>query len=332
MPAMTFDRRRAAASSRRQHRRRRDGLHGPRRRLRLAGRRHRHRAHRAGLRWRGLRARQGERPALPAAGRPARAAAARARRGRRVREERRPRHHGRPGRRAACCCKRETIKHTYPFCWRCDTPLLYYAKPTWYIRTTAVKDSLIAGNEQINWYPEHIKHGRFGDWLRNNIDWALSRERYWGTPLPIWQCERLRRRHDCIGSRAELRDRAADPAGRRRAGRPPPPLHRPHRAAAARSAAARMKRVARGDGRLVRLRRHALRAVALPVREQGRRSSACSPPTTSARRSTRRAAGSTRCTPRPPCSTRRPAIVPDGRLPTGTSSASATSWTTRAAR
>ncbi|MCL0065443.1 isoleucine--tRNA ligase [Dehalococcoidia bacterium] len=97
----------------------------------------------------------------------------------------------------------ETIRHTYPFCWRCETPLLYYAKPSWYIRTTAVKDKLIAANKEINWYPGHIKHGRFGDWLANNVDWAFSRERYWGTPLPIWRCE-VCDETECIGGFEEL--------------------------------------------------------------------------------------------------------------------------------
>ncbi|PKO16892.1 MAG: isoleucine--tRNA ligase [Chloroflexi bacterium HGW-Chloroflexi-10] len=112
------------------------------------------------------------------------------------------------------------IIHTYPFCWRCSTPLLYYARPTWYIRTSAFKDRLVALNETINWYPGHIKSGRFGNWLSNNVDWALGRERYWGTPLPVWQCQECKHKH-CVGSVAEL----SQLTGKEQAGLD---LHRPH--------------------------------------------------------------------------------------------------------
>jgi isoleucyl-tRNA synthetase len=97
-------------------------------------------------------------------------------------------------------------EHSYPHCWRCHTPVMYYALPSWYIRTTQIKDALLRENEQTTWYPDSIKWGRYGDWLRNNIDWAVSRSRYWGTPLPIWRC--AEDHQVCVGSLAELGDLA----------------------------------------------------------------------------------------------------------------------------
>ena len=117
--------------------------------------------------------------------------------------------------------REQVYEHSYPHCWRCDTPLLYYAKSSWYVATSQARDELLANNETIGWHPDHIKDGRFGKWLENNVDWALSRDRYWGTPLPIWHCTK----GDCTelycaGSVAELRERAR--------GEVPEDLHRPY--------------------------------------------------------------------------------------------------------
>ena len=100
------------------------------------------------------------------------------------------------------------MEHNYPHCWRCDTPLVYYAKPSWYIEMTKLKDQLVANNNTVNWFPDFVGEKRFGNWLENVNDWAISRNRYWGTPIPIWRCECGHL--ECIGSRAELVEKAQE--------------------------------------------------------------------------------------------------------------------------
>ena len=112
------------------------------------------------------------------------------------------------------------FEHDYPFCWRCDTPLIYYARESWYIRETAIRDDLLRLNDTVNWIPESIGKGRFGNWLENIQDWAISRNRYWGAPLNIWECECGHR--ECVGGRQELYEKSGNEAAKT------VELHRPY--------------------------------------------------------------------------------------------------------
>ena len=114
-------------------------------------------------------------------------------------------------RRRGVLWKAETLQHAYPHCWRCGTPLLYYARASWFVRTTAFRDAMLARNARVDWHPPEVGEGRFGEWLTNNVDWALSRDRYWGTPLPVWECDASAEHVEAVGGFAALAARWGKP-------------------------------------------------------------------------------------------------------------------------
>ena len=232
---------------------------------------------------------------------------------------------------AGLLVRRQPYAHPYPHCWRCDTPLIYWGKPSWYVRTSDRKADLVAQNQTIGWHPEHIRDGRMGEWLANNVDWALSRDRFWGTPLPVWRCGDGPRPLRRLAGRAVRAGRA-----RRHRRRPPPTGHRRrHLRLCPDVRAPGTRRRRRPDGcrdapggaghrRLVRLGLDALRPSGATRWPRDRPTGSSTRPTSSARPSTRPGAGSTRCWP----STR----WCGGRPRTATCCASGTSSTPTAAR
>ena len=224
--------------------------------------RHGGRAHRPRLRRGRLQPAQGQRPPRRV---PRRRGGALHRRGlrlgRRVREGRGQGDHPQAEGRAQGWCGTTPSPTRYPHCWRCKSPLVYRAIGSWFVSVEKIKPAMLAANEAITWMPAHLKGGRFGKWLENARDWAISRNRYWGNPIPIWRCDSCAKT-ECIGSRAELEAR-----GRQEGHGPAQALHRRHHLALL------LRRDDEADPRgprlLVRVRRHALRPEPLPLREQG---------------------------------------------------------------